>query len=543
DELLWILARGWQRRERLRGPVVGTLMTNYGLERALAGLGIDGNQWYYVDSPTGLGNAEGQGGNLWISKDHGVTWEWCDKDMATGTGRSGDSYTAVSKNGVIYYTDLYLSTASVDFSMDGGEMWIQNPLASVYPVVDRQWLMIGPDRSGGQMLYFSFNQLASGLVMVKSRMIGGAAIDWQPCNGGLPITSDVGSRDNFAVDQENGNIYHANYQSDGIYCYVSRDLADSFEAVKVHDETVHAKVQNTFIQIDVDNAGNVYMMWSSREHVMLGISTDEGASWTIRQVTESNGTRVLPWIAAGDEGRIAMAWYETNDMGNPNNLDDSIWDFVVAISVNALDEDPLYELITLDPGAHVGSVRTSGLDGDDGKTPDRDLGDYIGIDIDEFGRAIVVWGRDGDDGVNARQLPVMFARVDEGPFLFDLSLLADFAVRTDGLRVSVDASASVKGSDRPIVNHTWDWGDGTGGSGVAAEHRYVKGGVYNITLRVENDVGQVARAVITVSVRERPEWGFPLLAAGIGALLIAGTAVGLFAVKRVRRRGLDGPPR
>jgi len=40
DELLWILARGWLRRGRLRGPVVGTLMTNYGLERALAGMGI-----------------------------------------------------------------------------------------------------------------------------------------------------------------------------------------------------------------------------------------------------------------------------------------------------------------------------------------------------------------------------------------------------------------------------------------------------------------------------------------------------------------------
>ena len=40
DELLWILARGWRRRGRLRGPVVGTLMTNYGLERALEGLGV-----------------------------------------------------------------------------------------------------------------------------------------------------------------------------------------------------------------------------------------------------------------------------------------------------------------------------------------------------------------------------------------------------------------------------------------------------------------------------------------------------------------------
>lgn len=41
DDLLYLLARDWQASGRLQGPVVGTLMTNYGLERALAELGID----------------------------------------------------------------------------------------------------------------------------------------------------------------------------------------------------------------------------------------------------------------------------------------------------------------------------------------------------------------------------------------------------------------------------------------------------------------------------------------------------------------------
>ena len=41
DGLLYVLARAWQASGRLRGPVVGTLMTNFGFEQALAGLGID----------------------------------------------------------------------------------------------------------------------------------------------------------------------------------------------------------------------------------------------------------------------------------------------------------------------------------------------------------------------------------------------------------------------------------------------------------------------------------------------------------------------
>jgi phosphoglucosamine mutase len=40
DELLYVLARDWRESGRLRGPVVGTLMSNYGFERALGEQGI-----------------------------------------------------------------------------------------------------------------------------------------------------------------------------------------------------------------------------------------------------------------------------------------------------------------------------------------------------------------------------------------------------------------------------------------------------------------------------------------------------------------------
>lgn len=40
DDLLYLLALAWQRDSRLRGPVVGTLMSNFALEQALAARGI-----------------------------------------------------------------------------------------------------------------------------------------------------------------------------------------------------------------------------------------------------------------------------------------------------------------------------------------------------------------------------------------------------------------------------------------------------------------------------------------------------------------------
>lgn len=41
DDLIYVLATDWRGSGRLQGPVVGTLMTNFGLEQALGALGID----------------------------------------------------------------------------------------------------------------------------------------------------------------------------------------------------------------------------------------------------------------------------------------------------------------------------------------------------------------------------------------------------------------------------------------------------------------------------------------------------------------------
>lgn len=41
DDMLFVLARAWQAQGRLKGPVVGTLMSNYGLQQALGALDVE----------------------------------------------------------------------------------------------------------------------------------------------------------------------------------------------------------------------------------------------------------------------------------------------------------------------------------------------------------------------------------------------------------------------------------------------------------------------------------------------------------------------
>ncbi len=470
----------------------------------LAGPGIDGTEWYYIDSPTGLGGT--QGGNLFISKDHGDTWQWYDKDTALA-GSSGDSYTVIGPEGQIYFTDLYLATASVDTSLDGGETWYLNPLASVYVGDDRQWLDMGPTAGGGgNTIYFTFNNVAGGLVMVKSDLseTTGVPVDWHPCNNGLAIAGNVMSRDNFVVNRDDGTIYIANFQQDdGLYMYVSTNGCQSFSNYRITDNGVHPENQNTFVIPDVDSEGNLYVMWSSRAHIHVAVSTDKGQSWTVHQVTETPGTRVLPWVAAGDTGRIGMIYYETPAEGDPNHFDNTaIWNLSLVISTNALDPEPSFRVTNVHPEVHYGSVRTSNPSG----SPDRDLGDFVGVDVDSLGRLIANYGFDGDDGVGARQAVIMFARQEEGPFLReDVGPVADFSHTVDELTVRVDASTSyARAEGANLTSFIWDWGDGTNASfnDTRASHAYAGEGSYNITLKVVSSSGLSARVSFTVTLKE-----------------------------------------
>src|SRR5262249_45909020 len=51
-----------------------------------------------------------------------------------------------------------------------------------------------------------------------------------------------------------------------------------------------------------------------------------------------------------------------------------------------------------------------------------------------------------------------------------------------------------------VQTYRWDFGDGTGGSGIAPTHGYSRPGTYSVTLTVINDLGQSASVSKTVTV-------------------------------------------
>ena len=509
--------------------------------QVLAGPGKDGREWYYLNSPSGA--RWQQSGNLWISKDDGVSWTWMPKGPGTDSlGGSGDSCAAVARDGTIYFSDLlYPATISVESSRDGGQTWLRNPQASVTPVDDRQWLAMGPTIGGNRLsrdetLYMIYNQLASVLWIERSEY-SSLGLGWRAGNHGRPVTTDTYFRPPIAVDQHDGTVYLPNVGAAGLSVYVSTDGADSFTKKHVMDGAP-TDFMNFCLGADVDGAGNLYLAWTDQRNVTLAVSQDKGDSWRFLTVASGNGTRALPSVTAGDEGRAGVVWYETNETGKADDLQNATWDAVAAVTVDALAQNVTFYRSVVSPAVHVGSVRTTGSSG----SSDRDLGDFTTCDVDRLGRLLFPFGNDGNDGPNKYHAKMMVARQTGGPFLrAGCGPVAQFKNEVFGRTVLVDGSGSYDMNGLGISEFRWDWGDGTNTtdrSGNTASHTYRNGGRFQITLSVTDPDNMTSSTSAPVSVSGPAERLFEKwLPLPIGAAAVAAAAAVYVWYRRRRRQG------
>jgi PKD repeat protein len=80
---------------------------------------------------------------------------------------------------------------------------------------------------------------------------------------------------------------------------------------------------------------------------------------------------------------------------------------------------------------------------------------------------------------------------------------ASFTVSCSGLDCGFDASASTD-SDGTIQSYNWDFGDGSSGNGVTAQHSYTQAGTYTVLLVVADNNGAEASTTQAVPVVASP---------------------------------------
>ena len=328
----------------------------------------------YPPSPNLVTPATGQS-YLWRSTDNGATWTPIGLPMAPdGIGPRGigqgvsDPDFAVDANGRIYLTDLEaLAAASVSWSDDDGETWLMgNNVASTYGPIDRQWLA-----THGTDVYFTGNYFAA-LRVLKSTDGG---LTWlevgqSNCNGDISVRESDG-----AVMKGCGN--GIDVSTDGGATWEVREVAGAGDASGI-----------TMTEPAIDAAGNVYTAWVEDDGVWLAGTSDLGETWTtpLRVTTTEGGTYRWPWVVAGDDGRVAVAWIES-PAADAHTLPDSEWFVSMAIVVDAMGMAPQLttERVTQEP-IHVGYMCVGTVcQANTEDSGDRRLGDFFETAVDAEG--------------------------------------------------------------------------------------------------------------------------------------------------------------
>jgi len=216
---------------------------------------------------------------------------------------------------------------------------------------------------------------------------------------------------------------------------------DTYARVPGHWET-----GQLFPSLAEDLSGNLYAVWSEYPTnsnggvavgpgaIKLSVSRDGAAHWSKPiTVTPANlKNDVMPWITAGSNGRIGIAWYGSTTAQDgqghygPDPVDKATWNLFYSESLNALSRRPAFSLTQVsDHPVKYGDISTGGLGG----TQDRSLGDFFQVQMGLNGEAVITYVDDTSNDRNADTCqgcgetpaeaagPVMVVTQNSGPSL------------------------------------------------------------------------------------------------------------------------------
>lgn len=291
---------------------------------------------------TGAGSPETLGGSqLWRSLDGGQSFDRIPSLVAGAYGPTiggGDVDLALGPSDEVYMFDLWLGNAGLLKSTDHGDTWLQgSPVTFAAPVDDRQWIDV---HQGTGEVFITTNQLPSGIWVAKSS--DGARTFTQQTLA-VPSTDRncICPPGSLVVDETSGNVYVTTMEGQsngstakGVGLAKSTDGGTSFTFTDVSGVTDRPSV---FPVLTHDTAGNLYLVTTQDDRVVLLTSTDEGETWSdpVPVDPDPGQEQIIPWIVAGDPGRIAMVWRETTE--DDKGLRD---DLEVAFSFDALSSSP-----------------------------------------------------------------------------------------------------------------------------------------------------------------------------------------------------------
>ena len=286
--------------------------------------------------------------------------------------------------------------------------------------------------------------------------------------------------------------------------------------------------QNTtganFPTMAIDAAGNLYAVWEesfggNQTLLRYSYSTDQAQTWSTPITLPLNApvhdvgsvhlggplnTNVMAWPAAGDDGRVDIAWYGTNATGANPDVADGFYGLYLTQSLNAHDAAPTFTapILASEHTIHKGTQNT--LIG--GQKGDRSLGDFLQLRIGSQGEAEISYADSSHKNQSDLMSHAMFVHQNGGSGVYAASSPVSIPGLTP-LNSVTDASADATFDANGTVSATIPNLDVTGSSITAPGAGSCAGGVdcYRVVMNV-NNLASLSPPTTTADTDPVVEW-------------------------------------
>jgi len=387
----------------IRADATGTFYVSSELgvtSGTLAWKSTDGGLHYTaLDSPNQISQALG-----------GVGPGGGDTDLATAPEANADGFDN------LYVASLSLANVTVSTSQDGGQTWSKNVTSATIPGDDREW--IAADQA--TKVCISYHDIVTFNIDVNCSLDAGAhftqlgsAID--VAHAFLIDDNEIG---NLAIDPRNHFVYQvfsgiANAAEavlptsfHAVWIAVSRDGGQTFTDNPVYvNPNTRASYGHQFVNVSVDRAGTVYVVYTDNHNLFYSFSTDGGDTFTgpIQVNQAPSATAIMPWSVACDPGSLNIVWYGTSFYDGTTVPDNypaaAAWSVYLAQNRSATVAGSQFTQVAATPIVHFGGVCESGVT----CSGNRDLYDDFGIAVSPTtGLASITYSDDqpGNTGSN-----------------------------------------------------------------------------------------------------------------------------------------------
>jgi hypothetical protein len=332
----------------------------------------------------------------------------------------GDTDIAVDDQGNHYFVDLEaLVNLGTAVSNDNGNNWRKNPAAVQNAAVDRQWYTVdnGPTSSAADnTIFLAFHESAVGTYIYSSPgstgpldQVGGLVWQNSSANSPGPLASDATCAQ-IRFDKVKRNLYYACNEGDHVRVTIGHVAPGQRTGIKFYSVALPASPGgggpgHLFPALATDSAGNVYAAWvdTADNNVYYSVSTDRGTTWTVpvKVNTAPSNTAEFLWAQAGAPGSLALGWYATDAVGQPDSFPNWVddpqgattvkwWGYAgVITNASTLSPTVAQQRFTEKP-MHYGQICNQGI-GCTVSGGDRTMADYFAFNFDKSGALRIVY--------------------------------------------------------------------------------------------------------------------------------------------------------